>query len=127
MFVVGVDEDDAVLTCAQEIIKFTLGAYHTLKRTESLEVSLADIGDDAAVGLHDVDQGAYLTWVVGPHLHDGDVVLAGKLQQRLGHADVVVEVAACVEHVVFLAEHSGYEFLGGGFAVGACHTDDAGA
>ena len=65
--------------------------------------------------------------MVGSHLDDCDVVFLGQLQERLGHSDVVVEVALCIEHIVFLFQHGGNEFLRGGFAIRACDADDGGA
>ena len=65
--------------------------------------------------------------MVGPHFHHSHLVFTGEPEQRLGHPDVVVEVALRVEHVVFFGQHGGNEFFGGGLSVGARHADDLGA
>ena len=50
-------------------------------------------------------------------------MLGTQTQQCLGHADVVIEVALCEEHVVFLAENSRSKFLCGGLSVGSCNAN----
>ena len=79
VLIVGIDEDDAAGAGAEEIVELTLGVHHTLKRPKSLEMCPSHIGDDATVGLDDVHQRADFSRVVGAHLHDGDVVVAGEL------------------------------------------------
>ena len=46
-------------------------------------------------------------------------------QQCFGHSDMVIEVALGVECVVLLLQHTGNQFLGCGFTVGAGYSDDA--
>ena len=41
MVVVGIDEDEAVLTCPQEVVEFALGLDDTLEGTETLQVGSA--------------------------------------------------------------------------------------
>ena len=118
-FVVGIEEDEAVAPSAQVVVEFALGLHHVLERTEALQVCASHVGDESAGRLGRLGQCAYVARMAGPRLDDGDVVLLGKPEQRLGHAHVVVEVALGVEHVVSLAEHGGNEFLRGGLAVGA--------
>ena len=82
------------------------------------------IGDDAVVGLGDIHQRVNLARVVGAHLHHGHVVLLAQSQQGAWHADVVVEVALCVECAVFPCQHGSHQLLRGGLAVGACDAYD---
>lgn len=125
--VVVMDEHHTAWARAQEIVKLALGSYDAFERAEALEVRLAHIGDDAVVGFHNVDKGLYLTWVVGSHLHHCNIVLRTELQQCFGHANMVVEITLRIEYAELLGEHGGDEFLGGGFAIGSRHTNDAGA
>ena len=85
---------------------------------------LAHIGYQSAVGLYYLNERLYLARMVSTHLYDGDFVLLGEAQQGLWHTDVVVEIALRIEHVILLAEHCGYEFLGGRLAIGASDAYD---
>ena len=84
----------------------------------------AYVGDQTAGGLCRLCECLDVARMAGAHLDDGDLVLLRQAEEGLGHAYVVVEVALGVEHIVFLREHSCYEFLGGRLAVGACDADD---
>ena len=56
-------------------------------------------------------------------LHNGHFVLRPQTQERKRYADVVVEVTAGAEHIVFLAEHGRHEFLRRGLSVGTGHLN----
>ena len=102
-----------------EIVQFALGMYHTLKRAEALQMCTTHIGDDGIVGLYHVDESLDVARMRRTHLHNGNLMLRTKAKQGLGHAYVVVEVALCVQHVVFLLQHGSGEFLGRCLSVGA--------
>ena len=123
MWIVVVDEGCAT-QFAEEIVEFAFGADDTLERAEAQQVSLTHVGDDAEVGQDNLHQRFDFSWMVGSHLDDGDIVLLGELQEGFGHADVIVEVPLRVEHVIFLLQHRGDEFLCRGLAVGAGDADD---
>ena len=80
--------------------------------------------DERIVGLNYLHQRLDVARVRRAHLHDRDVVCGVQAQQCLRHADVVVEVALGVEHVVFLQQHRSREFLCGSLAVGSGDADD---
>ena len=98
--------------------------YHTLKRAEALQMCTTHIGDDGIVGLYHVDESLDVARMRRTHLHNGNLMLRTKAKQRLGHTYVVVEVALCVQHVVFLLKHGSGELLGSGLAVGARDADN---
>ena len=117
--VVGVYEGHASGLAAQEVVKLALSAHHALERAEPLQVGASHVGYQSAVGLYNVHQCAYVSRVACAHLHHGYVVVCREAQQRLGHADVVVEVACRAEHAVFLAQYGCRQFLCRCLAVGA--------
>ena len=84
----------------------------------------SDVGDETTGGLGSLGECLDVAGMACPHLDDGDVVVGRQAQQRLGYADIVVEVALGVEHVVLLLEHGGDELLRCRFAVGAGDGDD---
>jgi len=65
--------------------------------------------------------------VVGACLHHGDVVVGAELQQRLGDADMVVEVALRIEHTETLSEDGGDEFLRRRLTVGTGNLQNGAA
>ena len=124
VLVVGIDEDEAVLTTAEEVVEFALRLDDTLEGSEAQQMGSAYVGDQTAGGFCCFCECLDVARMAGAHLDDGDFVLLCQSEEGLGHAYVVVEVALSVEHIVFLREHSSYEFLGGRLAVGACDADD---
>ena len=122
--VVGIDEDEAVLAGAEEVVEFALGLDDALERAEALQVRLPHIGDEAAGRFSRLGQRLDVARVAGAHLDDGYLVVAVQPEEGLGHTHVVVEVALGEEHVVFLLKHGCHEFLGCGLAVGARDADD---
>ena len=122
-FVVGIDEDEAVLA-GEPAVELGLGHDHTLEGAEAFEVSTADVGDEAAVGVGDAAEEFYLAGVVGTHLDNGHLGVLGDGEQGEGDAEVVVEVALGGRHPVAAGEDGGDQLLGGGFAVGAGDADD---
>lgn len=115
----GVDEGLAVVG-SEVVVEFALGGHHALERAEALQVGSAHIGNHAAGGLDILDQRADVAGMGCAHLHYSYLVGVVESQQRLGHSHIVVEVALGVHHAVALGEHSRYELLGSGLAVGAC-------
>ena len=104
---------------AHKVVQFALGMYHTLKRAEALQVGTTYVGDDGIVGFYHIDERLYVARMRRSHLHNGYLVLGTQAQQCLGHANVVVEVALSVQHVVLLLQHGSREFLGCCLSVGA--------
>ena len=100
-------------------IQFGLGLDDALKATEAFQMCFSDVGDEAIIRVGDLAEEVNFTWMVGTHLHDGDLGLGLDAQQGDGHADVVVEVTHRVDDVVFLGQHSRDELFGGCLAVGA--------
>ena len=62
--------------------------------------------------------------MTGAHLDDGNLMVLRQTEQGLGHADIIVEVALCIEHIVFLGEHGSHKLLGGCLTVGTGNADD---
>ena len=116
--------DPLAVVLAQLVVEFALGAYHTFKRAETFKVSLSHVGYYAVVRLDDVDQSLDFARMVGSHLYHGNIVFGREAQQRLRHAEVVVEVALSVEHVIFFGQYGCHEFLCRGLAVGAGYSND---
>ena len=114
----------AVGSRTHKVVQLALGLYHAFERTEALQMRTAHVCDERIVGLNDLHQRLDVARVRRAHLHDCYVVCRVQAQQCLGHADVVVEVALGVEHVVFLQKHRSREFLCGGLAVGSGDADD---
>ena len=142
ILVVVVDEDGAWMRCDEavmpgvgcgstwlrdvgthKVVKFALCADDALERSESLQVGASHVGDNGIIRLYNVNESLDVAGVRSSHLHYGNVVLGTQTQQCLGHADVVIEVALCEEHVVFLAENSRSKFLCGGLSVGSCNAN----
>ena len=126
MWVVVVDECCAIVL-TEEVVEFALGADDAFEGSESEEVCLAYVGDDAVVRQDNVDECLDFSRMIGSHLYDGKLVFLGELEECLWHSDVVVEVALSVEDVVLLLQYGSDEFLGCGLAVGASDADDGGA
>ena len=120
----AVDEHHAVLPCAKEVVELALCATYAFERSKALQMRLAHVGDEAAGGLSSLHQPAYVTRMRCSHLYHCDVVGVVNPEQSLRHADVVVEVTLRCEHAHLLSEHTAYQLLGGGFAVGARYTHD---
>ena len=97
---------------------------HALERAEALQVGLAHIRYQSAIGLHDAAQCGNLAGMVGAGFHNGNVVFWPQAQQGLRHPDVVVEVPQGVEHVETFREHCRGQFLGCCLAVGAADSDN---
>lgn len=122
--IVGIDECDAILVGAQEVIEFALGVEHALQRTETLKMGAADIGDQSAGRLDQIDQRADVAGMACSHLDDGNIMFGSETEERLWHADVVVEIAFGEEDIVTAGQNGGDEFLGGRLAIGAGDADD---
>ena len=124
MLIVGVDKDDTVGLRGQVVIELSLGADDTLQRAETLQVGLAHVGNQSAGGLGGLGECLDVARMAGSHLDDGNLVHDVEAQQRLGNADVVVEVALGRHAVIALGEHGAHQFLGRCLAVGAGDGDD---
>ena len=100
-------------------IQLCLSLYDTLEATEAFQMRLADVGDEAIIGVSNMAEEVNLTRVVGAHLHDGNLSIRLDAQQGERHTDVVVQVALSVDDIVFLGQYRRDEFLGGRLAIGA--------
>ena len=54
----------------------------------------------------------------------GSAVSASQTEERLGYADIVVEVALCIKNVELLRQDSRNKFLCGGLPVGTSNAND---
>ena len=104
--------------------RLALRAGHSFEAAESFEVLSAGVGDEAHRRPRHLDQVRDFPRPVGAHLDDRETVSGLEPQQRQGHADVVVEIAACRQGVAGLGEDRRRHFLGRGLAVAARHADD---
>ena len=114
MRVVPVEHQQAVLPDMGQ--QLALGLEDILPAAQTLDVGVADVGDDPHLGLDDAAQIVDLPEVVHAHLHHGHLVALVQPQQGQGQADVIVEVPLGLEHLIFDAQNGGQHILGGGLA-----------
>ena len=98
--------------------------YYSLEGPEALKMRLAYIGDQTVLWLDNLHECLYVARMAGSHLHNGNVVVGGEPEERLGHTYIVVEIALGEKDIETLREHRRDKFLCGGLAVGACDADD---
>lgn len=115
---------DQAVILLEEAIEFCFGIDNTLERTETLQVSLADISYEALVRESDIAEFADIAWVGSAHFDNGERVFFGKAEEGERHADLVIEIALSAEHVISEREGDIDKFLGGGFAVSACDSEE---
>ena len=107
-------------------IEFGLGFDDALKATETLQMRLAYVGDEAVVGVGNLAKKVDFPRVVGAHFYYGNLSIRLDTQQGEWHTDMVVEVAHRVDDVVFLGQHCRNKFLGGSLAVSAGDAEHRG-
>ena len=105
------------------IIKLALGALDAFEAAEAEQVRLADVGDDAVVGLADLHQLRNVVGMVCAHLNDSQLGSRRYLQQGKRHPDVIVEITFGGNDIVLGGKHGTDKFLGRGLAVGPGDTD----
>ena len=118
MLIVGIDEYQSIAG-SKEVVKFALGLLYSLKTAETLQVGTTHIGDHAAGRFHVFYEFLDVARMGSPHFYNGNLVLWGKTEECLRYAHVIVEVALCEHHVVFLTEHGRNQFLGRGLTIGS--------
>ena len=64
-----------------------------------------------------------VTRMAGSHFYDSNLMLFCQTEECFGHAYVIVEVALCIEYIIFLREYSGNQFFGGCLAICTCNTN----
>ena len=84
---------------------------------------LADVGDDAVVGLTYLHQLRNVVGMICAHLNDSQLGSRCYLQQGKRHPDVIVEITLGGNYIVFGGQHGTDKFLGRGLAVGSGDTD----
>ena len=107
-----------------EIVEFTFCANHTFERAKAQQMCLTYIGDDTEVRSYNIHECLDFAWMIGTHLHHCHLMLRSELEQRFWHTDVVVEIALCVENLIFFLQHGSNQFLRGGLAIRTRHTND---
>ena len=95
-------DENAGIAFLEAVIQLSLRFLHSLERAKALQMSASHIGDEPIVSLHHLAQEGNLAWMIGSCLYDDDVVLACDAKQRERHANVVVQVAFCEEHIMSL-------------------------
>ena len=65
---------------ADVFVEFCLSLNHAFKRTESLDVRFAYVGDETAVRLHDAGEQSDFAHVVGASFDDGKLVFVGEAE-----------------------------------------------
>ena len=121
MLIVGIDEYQSIAG-SKEVVKFALGLLHSLETSEALQVGTAYVGDHAAGRFHIFYESLDVARMRSSHLYDGNFMLWGKAEERLGHTHIIIEVALCEHHIVFFTEYGRDQFLGRGLAVGSCDS-----
>ena len=92
--------------------EFTFRLHHAFKRTETLKVCFAHIGNEAAIGIYNFAQVGNFSRVVGSRFNHSNLVFLREAQQCFGYTNMVVEVTFGEEHVVALCKNGSGEFLG---------------
>ena len=121
VLIVGIDEYKGIVG-RKEIIELSLGCLNALETTEALQVGTTYIRNHTASRLHVCNEFLDVAWVGGSHLYDGYLMFAAQTEEGLRYAHIIIEVALCEHHVVFLAQYGRNQFLGGGLAVGTSDT-----
>ena len=112
--IVAVEDQQTVgLNVGQHL---ALGFEDILPAAQTLNVGIADVGDDTYVGLDGSGQIVDLAKAVHAHLQHAHGVLIGQTQDGQGHAQIVVEVALGFQDVILLSQHAGDHVLGSGLA-----------
>ena len=97
-----------------------LGLENALPRTaQVLDVGVAYVGDDGDGRLHQAAHVPDLAEVVQARFDNRCLVPGLQLQQRLGGANVIVEVCPGFQGAEVSGQHRGEHLLGGGFSGGA--------
>jgi hypothetical protein len=99
------------------------GPRRALERTEAFQMFGAGIGDQADAGARDLHQLFDVAATVGAHLDHRAAVAVVQAQQRHGHTEVIVEIAARGQTRPALRQDGGQHLLDRGLAVAAGHAD----
>ena len=110
--------------CQQEIVELALRLADALKRAKALQMGASYVGDQATVGLSSLYECLDVARMRGTHLYNGNIVAVVEAEQRLGNANVVVEVTLRRHDVITLSQHSTNQFLRGRLAVGTSNAND---
>ena len=102
VFIVGIDEDKAILTGTEKIIEFALGLDDTLERTKALQMGAPHVGYQATGRLSRLNKRLDVAWMTGTHFDDGNLMRLRQTEERLGHSHVIIEITLCVKHLIFL-------------------------
>ena len=113
IFVVGVQHGDAA--GVQRLDQLILGARDCGDGFEELQMNGRDHGHHAAIRLRQPGQRSNFARVRHPHLDDCDLVLGLQLQQLQRHAEVVVQIALRLQHMMARSQHVRDGFFGSGF------------
>ncbi|OPZ13525.1 MAG: hypothetical protein BWZ06_01309 [Bacteroidetes bacterium ADurb.BinA261] len=109
---------------ANEIIEFAFGFFYVFKRSESLDMRFPDIGNQSEIGLGYGTQLRNFAGMACPHFHNAYLVLVLHRQKRERHPDVIIEISLRKSHLELFRKNGRNQFLGSGFAIGACDADD---
>ena len=120
--IIVIDDCGGIGSQARNHLAF--GTRDAFQAAEALQVLGAGIGDDADRGTTDAHQRLDFTGAVGSHLHHCEAVLAAYPEQRQGHADVIVEIAAGAQARAGLGQDAGNHFLDRGLAIAAGNAND---
>ena len=117
-------QEHLVRSSAEIVVKFTLGALHSLKGAETKKVCLAHISHKAVIRKCDIYEFLDVSRVTCTHLHDCKLSLRIDLQEGKRDTDTVVQVAFCCCDAILDRKDLSYEFLGGSLSVCSCQSDD---
>ena len=107
-------------TGPQMVEYLALGLENALPRTaQVLDVGVAYVGDHGDGGLHQAAHIADLAEVVQARFDNRCLVSGLQLQQRLGGANVIIEICPGFQGAEVSGQHRGEHLLGGGFSGGA--------
>ena len=82
-------------------------------------MGLSDIGNQAIVGMGDLDQTDYVAGMAGSHFDQAYLSLFIEGKQGQWHSYVIVQIALSGGNPVACGKHGPYQFLCSGLAVGA--------
>ena len=125
MRILILNENGGISFFPKIVIQFSFGADDSFKRTESFQMRLSHIGNNTAIRLSNMNQRLDFTRMIGSHFNDSHLMFRFQAQQCQGHANMVIEISLCIEHIEFFFQYGRNQFLRCGFPVGTGYSHHA--
>ena len=104
--------------------QLALGLENVLPATQTFNMGIANIGNDAHIRLSQAGQIIDLSRLIHSHLQNADLCGGVQTENGHGHSNVVVEVALGFKDLILGRQHRRDHILGGSLAYAACHAYD---